>query len=244
MSNKLKKSEVATRLNDLAQDRAVWENGAYKQSNTELYELLDRCFTLLEQMKGERSLIAELNALLEAKNIAFNAGTSLATKIARFVFSNNNKRVTGYARVLRVAAHEKGERESFAAFVERRGGIEEVRKQKVAGALTKAEQAKLNIKVAEGYFVNADSLVQDIARAAPEVQPNAEASHQFTAALLRKNGDGTFSIVYGSNKTTVVKVLLAEGGAAAGEKLKVKAANDLRRQNRKARNEALRELAA
>ena len=116
--------------------------------------------------------------------------------------------------------------------------------RKFAGALTKAEQAKLNIKVAEGYFVNADSLVQDIACAAPEVQPNAEASHQFTAALLRKNGDGTFSIVYGSNKTTVVKVLLAEGGAAAGEKLKVKAANDLRRQNRKARNEALRELAA
>ena len=48
MSNKLNKNDVVVILNGLAQDRAAWENGAYKASNEELYALLDRCFTLLE----------------------------------------------------------------------------------------------------------------------------------------------------------------------------------------------------
>ena len=244
MSNKLNKNEVVVILNGLANDRAEWENGSYKASNDELYALLDRCFTLLEQMKGQTKLISELNDLLIEKKITFNDGTSLATKIARFVFNGNNKRITGYARVLRVAAAEKKENETFANFVARKGGVEEVRKQKVAGALTQAEQAKLNIKIAEEYFVSSDALVQDIACSAPEVHPDAESQHHFAAALVRKNGDGTLSIVYGCNKASVVKVLLAEGGKVAGEKLKIEGANALRRQQRNARDEALDDIAA
>lgn len=244
MSNKLNKNEVVVILNGLANDRAEWENGSYKASNEELYALLDRCFTLLEQMKGQTKLISELNDLLIEKNITFNDGTSLATKIARFVFNGNNKRITGYARVLRVAAAEKKENETFANFVARKGGVEEVRKQKVAGELTQAEQAKLNIKIAEEYFVSSDALVQDIACSAPEVHPDAESQHHFAAALVRKNGDGTLSIVYGCNKASVVKVLLAEGGKVAGEKLKIEGANALRRQQRNARDKALDDIAA
>lgn len=244
ISNKLNKNEVVARLNGLAQDRVAWENGSYKASNDELYGLLDRCFSLLEQMKGQRKLIKELNELLAEKSIVFNEGTSLATKIARFVFNGNTKRITGYAKVLRVAAEEKAESESFAAFIKRKNGVEEVRKQKVAGALTKAEQAKLNIKVAESYFVSSDALVQDIACSAPEVFPNAEAGHQFSAALLRHNGDGTLSIVYGCNKATIVKVLLTEGGKVAGDVLKVQAADALRDQQRAARDDLREKLAA
>lgn len=244
ISNKLNKNEVVARLNGLAQDRVAWENGSYKASNDELYGLLDRCFSLLEQMKGQRKLIKELNELLAEKSIVFNEGTSLATKIARFVFNGNTKRITGYAKVLRVTAEEKAESESFAAFIKRKNGVEEVRKQKVAGALTKAEQAKLNIKVAESYFVSSDALVQDIACSAPEVLPNAEAGHQFSAALLRHNGDGTLSIVYGCNKATIVKVLLTEGGKVAGDVLKVQAADALRDQQCAARDDLREKLAA
>ena len=241
--NKLNKNEVVERLNDLAQDRDNWENGAYKASNTELYALLDRCFSLLEQMKGQVKLISELNDLLEEKNIAFNSGTSLATKIARFVFNGNNKRITGYARVLRVAAAEKTEKESFAAFIARKGGVEEVRKQPVAGALTKAEQAKRNIKVAESYFASASSLVADFKCDLAEMHPG-DSGLGFSAALLRKNEDGTLAIVHGCNKPSVVKALLAEAGVIAGEKIKMNAANTLRHQQRKNRNKALSKIAA
>ncbi len=244
ISNKLNKNEVVARLNGLAQDRAAWENGAYKASNTELYALLDRCFTLLEQMKGQTKLISELNDLLNEKGIVFNDGTSLATKVARYVFNGNSKRITGYAKVLRVAAAEKKENESFAKFIEGKGGIEEVRKQQGVGTLTQAQQAKANIDIAKAYYVSAESLVQDFACSAADVQPHAEAGHHFSAALLRHNGDGTFSIVYGCNKVTVVKLLLAEGGKVAGETLKVQAANDLRDQQRAARDEVRDQQAA
>lgn len=243
ISNTLNNNEVVERLNDLAEERAAWENGTLKASNAELYVLLERCFSLLDQMKGRTKLIKELNDLLTAKGINFNSGTSLATKIARFVFNGDNKRITGYAKVLRVAAEEKAEKESFAAFIARKGGVEEVRKQKVAGALTKAEKAKLNIKVAESYFAGSDALVADFSCEAAEVHPG-DSGLGFAAALVRKNDDGTLSIVYGCNKASVVKLLLAEGGVIAGEKLKTEAANDLLRQQRAARDEALDNIAA
>lgn len=243
-SNTLTTAEVVVLLNGLATDRAAWENGAYKASNDELYALLDSCFSLIGQMKDQRHLIAELNAQLEAKKVIFNKGTSLATKVARFVFNGDGKRITGYAKVLRVALAEKEEKEGFAAFIKRKGGLEEVRKQKVEGAISRAEQTVTNIKVAEAYFVSSESLVQDIACSAPGVHPNGETEHYFSAALVRKNDDGTLSIVYGCNKDSVVRLLLSEGGKETVEMLKNQAADDLLRQQREQRDAAVGALAA
>lgn len=244
IANTLNTNEVADRLNALAQDRAEWENSTLKKSNEELYLLLDRCFTLLEQMKGKRNLIAELNAMLEKKKIVFNDGTSLATKVARFVFNGNSKRITGYARVLRVAEQEKGQRESFTKFIKRKGGVEEVRKQDSTGALTKSQQAKQNVRFAESYYGKSASLTANINCRAAEVQPRADTSHLFSTALLRKNKDGSFSIVFGSNNASLVKQMLAEGGKVAGQKVVAEATNKSRHVARKARSAAVKHIAA
>jgi hypothetical protein len=50
LSNKLAPAQVVAQLNDLANAHTEWANGTYKASNAELYALLNRCFTLLEQM--------------------------------------------------------------------------------------------------------------------------------------------------------------------------------------------------
>lgn len=242
MSNKLTEAEVVAKLNDLSKARLNWENGSYKKSNDELYNLLDRCFALFEQMSGEAKLIKELNDLLTERSITWNENTSLATKIARFVFNGSNKRITGYARVLRIARSEKLDSESFAAFIKRNGGVEEVRKKPLAGSLTKAALAKQNIALAEKHFVTSDPLVQDITCSSAELHPNNEAPYHFAAALVRKNADGTLSIVYGNNKSSVVKVLLAEAGKAAGEKLKLKALDEAKAKDRKGRDALAREV--
>lgn len=244
MSNTLNTNEVVDRLNNLARDRANWENGSYKKSNEDLYGILERCFTLLGQMKGQRKLINELNGLLRQQNIVFNSGTALATKVVRFVFGDCGKRAYDYARVLTVAEAEKKENEGFAAFIARKGGIEQIRREQVAGTVSKADQAKQNVIVAEGYFATAQSLVSDFACSAPEVHPGVEASHQFSAALLRKNDDGKFSIVYGCNKASVVKLLLAEGGKVASEKIVANATVEQRKSKRKARDKAVGAMAA
>lgn len=244
ISNKLAPAQVVAKLNGLATDRAAWESGSYKASNDELYALLNRCFTLMEQMTGSTKLIKELNGLLTAKKIVFNDGTSLATKIARFVFNGNNKRITGYARVLRVAAAEKTEKESFAAFIKRKGGVEEVRKQKGAGVLTAAQQAKVHIKTADSYFAKSRALVADISCSDTMVHPAQGAEYDYTAALVRKNKNGTLSIVFGCNKASVVKVLLAEGGKFASTQIIAAANAASRKTARKARTQAVKQAVA
>lgn len=244
ISNKLAPAQVVAKLNGLATDRAAWENGSYKASNDELYGLLDRCFTLMEQMKGNTKLIKELNGLLDAKKIVFNDGTSLATKIARFVFNGNNKRITGYARVLRVADEEKTAKESFAKFIQRKGGVEEVRKQKIAGTLTQAEQAKENIRTADCYFAKSRALAADISCSDATMHPDQGAEYGYTAALIRKNKNGTLSIVFGCNKASVVKVLLAEGGKFASTQIVASANAVSRTIARKTRTQSVKQAAA
>lgn len=244
ISNKLAPAQVVAKLNGLATDRAAWENGTFKQSNDELYALLSRCFTLMEQMKGNTKLIKELNELLDAKKIVFNDGTSLATKIARFVFNGNNKRITGYARVLRVAAEEKAEKESFSKFIQRKGGVEEVRKQKIAGTLTQAEQAKENIRTADCYFAKSRALAADISCSDAMMHPDQGAEYGYTAALIRKNKNGTLSIVFGCNKASVVKVLLAEGGKFASKQIAAATNSASRTTARKARTLAVKQTVA
>jgi len=241
IANSMTKEKVIWRLEELTQLRGEWERGSYKKSTDELYQILEMAFHFIEEIKGKRKLIKEFNLALTANGITWNEGTSLATKVVRYVFNGdkNNKRVYGYARVLIVAQSEKPERESFSAFITRKGGIEEVRKGKVKGKPTKAELVKLHVQTAENVYPTAKSLVSSFACAAPEVHPDAEASHQFSAALLRKNDDGTFSIVFGCNKAAVVKVLLAEGGKVAQDAVTKKALEDQAKTARAARDAAL-----
>ena len=248
-SNKLSANQIANRLDEIFAERNAWENGLYKQSNDKLYAILEKCFNIFKEMKGERKLIAELNALLEDRKITFTEKTALATKVVRFVFNANDKnaggnRVFGYARVLTVAAAEKTEKESFAAFIKRKGGIEEVRKQAADGTLTKADQEKQRKADAEKYFPVAPALTANFKSNDANLHPHSEATNAFAAALVRKNDDGTLSIVFACNKKSVVNLLLAEGGKLAGTELGKKNSETKRRANNKNRATALSKLAA
>lgn len=232
ISNKLSAELIAFELSKLSKARDEWENGAFKASNEQLYGLLEKAFFLLEQASGRPSVIKQINRLLDERKLVYNNGTSLATKVARIVFNGDDKRITGYARVLRIALSEKKSSETFAAFIKRKGGIEEVRKQQAAGMISKAEQAKKHIEIAEQFYVSSEALVQQIECSAPELHPDAEAQNRFVVALARKNADGTLSIVYGCNKASVVKMVLVEGGKAADDKLKRRAQETLKEEQR------------
>ena len=152
ISNSLKGNEIALRLDGLFAARTAWERGAYAKSNSELYALLQSSSSLYQEVKGKRVLIKEINSLLRLRGITYNEGTALATKVVRYVFGGHSKRVFSYARVLIVAELEKAENESFATFITRLGGIEEIRKRPANGSLNKAEQLKAYVESAENYF--------------------------------------------------------------------------------------------
>lgn len=93
-------SAAATVMNALYDARLQWENGAYRTSNEELYNILDKCLVLFNELTAERALIKELNTLLEARGNKPTNGTSLATKVVRYVFDGcSAERSYTYARV-------------------------------------------------------------------------------------------------------------------------------------------------
>ena len=90
--------------------------------------LLDECVDLFKEVRAHSSLVKKLNLILEERDIMMRSNTSLATKIVRLIFGDCGKREYTYARVLTVAAEQKGELQSMKSFVAEVGGIEEIRK--------------------------------------------------------------------------------------------------------------------
>lgn len=224
-TNKLTAALVKQKLNALYDARLVWENGSYKTSNEELYNLLDKCLVLLNELAAERTLIKELNALLEARGAKLTNGTSLATKVVRYVFDGcSAERSYTYARVLTVAAAEKDDKTSMRAFITSRNGVEAIRKAPKDGSLSAAQKAKNNIDHAEKHYATAKSLVPSFTSNNATLHPHAEAANDFALALVRKNKDGSLSIVFGSNNKSLVGLMLAEAGK---EELKAANAKDV-----------------
>lgn len=221
-TNKLTAALIKQKLNALYDARLQWENGAYKTSNEELYTILDKCLVLFNELTAERSLIKELNALLEARGNKPTNGTSLATKVVRYVFDGCSKeRSYTYARVITVAAAEKDDKTSMRAFITSRNGVEAIRKTPKDGSLSAAQKAKNNAEHAEKHYATAKALVPSFMSNDAGLHPHPEAANDFALALVRKNKDGSLSIVYGSHNKALVGLVLAEAG-----KEELKAAND------------------
>lgn len=221
-TNKLTAALIKQKLNALYDARLQWENGAYKTSNEELYSILDKCLVLFNELTAERSLIKELNTLLEERGNKPTNGTSLATKVVRYVFEGCSKeRSYTYARVITVAAAEKDEKTSMRAFITSRNGVEAIRKTPKDGSLSAAQKAKNNADHAEKHFATAKALVPSFNSNEAGLHPHAEGNHNFALALVRENKDGSLSIVFGSNNKALVGLVLAEAG-----KEELKAAND------------------
>lgn len=211
MSNVLNTTALVDTLKSLAADREQWENGIYKQSNEVLYGLLDRCVTLYNELAGNRVLIKQLNAVLEELNLPKRSNTSLSTKIVRYVFGDCGKRAYAYARVIEVAAAEKPENQSMSAFVTIRGGIEAIRKNLPHGQATATELNKKYAEEASRFFADSPALATRFA-ANDALKADSGSETDYTAALVRAEKDGTFSIVFCTSNERLVKSLLIEGG--------------------------------
>jgi hypothetical protein len=213
MSNTITISEALNTLDELEAAQEAWTEGSYKKSNEELYAILDRCFTLHQQISGmqdgKRKLIKAINQRLTGMGMNPDKIPDLTSKIVRCTFKDTGKRSTSYARVIKFALADKPVNQTMATYIAGKGGIEEVRRTTKPGALTPSEiKAKL-VETAEAELVTAEPLIGKL-KLVDELQPANDSEFDFCAALVRKNADGTGAIVYGSTTTSIVKTLLAE----------------------------------
>ena len=198
-------------LGDIETARINWETGSYKKSNEELYGVLDRCRNFYQQIKimeeGKRKLIKAIDGVLIERGMPSQKNTSLVTKVVRFVFGDVGKRAFTYATVITVAYLEKPEAQSLHAFITERGGIEQIRKTANGQPSSKEKREKL-IEDGEERAATAEALLSGIALS-DDLQPENDNGMEYMALLMRKETDGTGSIVYRSNNVTIINTLLA-----------------------------------
>jgi hypothetical protein len=209
---------LTKQIDALIEKRMKWEQGTYAASNAELYSVLGDCLDLFVTIKGNYSLPKGVNALLDTYGIKYTNATSLELKLVRLVFANSanseqiNNRLFAYARVIRVAADAKQTSATLAKFIAANHGIEEIRRASKDGvSATNKQEAQIEQARMHFYSPSDTELFSDFDLPDPLQPVDGE---YFSLALVRKNADGTGSIVFGTNNTSAVATVLAIAGKA------------------------------
>jgi len=197
-------------LDAIATARAKWEEGTLKASNSELYAILERCYTLYGDLKDDTAKRRALNALLVDLNMKPKTSTGLALKVIRYVFGKEGSREQAYARVITLVYELKPADQGFVSYIEERGGIEEIRrdnKVKSTTTMTPSDYRKLAIEALRVASVPVASF-----RLPTFIQPNKEYDEDYVVGLIRCNTDGTGDLVFGNSDAKVIDVVLTASG--------------------------------
>jgi len=213
---------LVEQINALVEKRVRWEQGTYAASNTELYGILGNCLDLFIEVKKSYDLPKGVNSLLDVFGIKYNSATSLELKLVRLVFASKDNaehignRLFGYARVIRVASEAKQTSATLSQFIADNHGIEEIRRANKDG-VTAAEKQKQQADLARIELIEPrdDELFQNF-EMPDQLQP-LDGEH-FSLALVRKNADGTGSIVFGTNNGAAVSTVLSIAGKSLSDK--------------------------
>lgn len=223
MTNVTQNTNVAPSLtsviDEMIENRIKWQNGTYAASNAELYAILGNCLELFNKAKDAKTGLAKaITEQLEERGIGYNSSTSLALKIIRLVFVGPNmeqtiaSRAFSYARVLKVASDAGQTGDTLETFITDNHGIDELRRANKEG-LSEADKAKQNKDYAETVLSDANGIMQIEMK--DELQPAD--GEQFSLALIRKNTDGTGTIVFGTDKLVPIKTVLTLAGSQLKE---------------------------
>ena len=210
--NKFKLSNI---VDELIAQRQKWEQGTYAASNAELYTLLGNTLELFLKVRSNVGLSKAVTDLLNTYSIQHNSSTSLALKIVRLVFVCKGREKTienrayTYARVLTVATEAGITGEQLPQFIADNHGIDELRRQNKDGE-TDAEKAKRARDYADAALVS-ETAISDVIMS-DSLQPVDGA--RYSLALVRKNEDGSGSIVFGTSNVTAVNTVLTIAGKA------------------------------
>jgi hypothetical protein len=171
---------------------------------------------LYVKIKRSYDLPKGVNALLDERGVTYNASTSLELKLVRLVFADTNtapqlqNRLFSYARVIRVATDANQSGITLAKFIADNHGIDEIRRAGKDG-VSAADKQKAQIDHARIQLLERSAAELFSNFALPDTLEPTVGEH-FSLALVRKNPDGTGSIVFGTSNTAAVETVLAIAG--------------------------------
>ena len=217
---------IRTRIQRLVAERKVWQHGAFVKSNEQLYALLDKCYALHDELRGNdkdaKAAREVLNAEMAEKAYHFNEGTHTLTRLVKYVFEGiDRRRVSAYSLVLREALTQKVKAGGIPAFITAGGGVEEIRRSKSKTAKTpkqKAELGKQAVATQQLATFTSDTL-------AVLADQAGKSAGDDVVALLTLQADGSFVVRAMVNSTTALNAARVSAYSATVGKTD-KAAND------------------
>ena len=132
-------------IEQLVLEREVWQENAFRTSNEQLYQLLQKCYSLYKAMDGAsaeaKALREGLKDYINVKGYGFTKATHSLTKIVKCVFGTDRRRVSTYSIVLRSALAKDDSVMDVADFIRSAGGVEEIRLAKSPNAMSNKQKA-------------------------------------------------------------------------------------------------------
>ncbi len=235
---------IVKRFNEVIKMRQVWEAGAYKASNDQLYEILASAHELYLYLvnpsnNGDRKTFVNL---LKANKVTFQTNTPLHTRVIRLVFATTRQRAYTYGRVLFAARKADIAPSYLPDWIRDCGGVEEV-KVKSSGKLTQADKAKADAEYASDLLAGAKAIAH-VGQVSEQLKPDAEHNPIYSLALVRCDNGNDAEIVWGTNNAAAIAKVLAIAGKALRTNAAKKAAANIKRAATKKGRSAIKAAAS
>jgi hypothetical protein len=140
-------------LTGMEAKRISWEQGAYRTSNLELYNVLAECLLFSGELPVSESKqrSSALEGFFKARGYRYKKDSHIIARVVRAVFGNiDRRRISTYVLVLRQAQKSKVEATQLAQWIEDCGGIQEIKLSRSATFISPTAKAS----IAKSDFVN------------------------------------------------------------------------------------------
>ena len=188
-------------LANLESERITWEQGVYRTSNQALYAVLAQCLAIATA--DSNAMAKQRNEALEAfykmRGYKYNKDAPVSSLVTKAVFGEiNRSRLSTYSLVIRAAIKEKVMAGNFAEWVEKNGGVQEIRVAQSANFI----QTKTKVALARQKIEHLPVLAVAQSEALSQL---ADANEMTKTCLLIASQD--------ANGSFVIRGLTRSGGA-------------------------------
>ncbi len=140
-------------LRSMEAKRIDWETGVFRTSNQALYQVLAECLAYSGELplKMAKHRNEALAAFYKERGYRYKEDAPLATRVVRAVFGDiNRRRISSYSLVLRQAQKEGIAYADLPAWIEERGGVQEIRLSRSSTFVSPSQKASVGKMYFEG----------------------------------------------------------------------------------------------
>lgn len=223
------RNNAASLLAEIESKRIAWEQDAYRKSNQALYAVLADCLLYagnLDSAEAHKQRSKALDEFYKVRGYQIRENTPLITRVVRAVFGGIDRRRTStYSLVLRQAKAEGIQATQLADWIERKGGIQEIKLSHSKSYISpkqKAETAQNSISSLQTLAVVKTEALSMLA--------DPDHIHSECVLLATQQPDGSFvvkALLRGGVVTAAYSSLYSQmNPQVQAQKAEVKAAND------------------